>query len=133
MAYLQNLENQKWLGSFIFIKMSDKPRIVVHMFPRHRTRPSGSPFIIKLETYLRMAGISYDVDFAKPMGPKGKSPWITFDGQEVSKFCFRALYFELVFSEILDRKNFFLPFCSVFLHFLLIFFLVLFLKNNFNY
>ena len=57
--------------------------MTLHMFPRHRHRPSGSPFVIKLETYLRMAGIKYEVDTSKPMGPKGKSPWITFNGEEV--------------------------------------------------
>ncbi|XP_037799430.1 failed axon connections homolog [Penaeus monodon] len=38
---------------------------------------------MKLETYLRMAEIPYQVDFEEPLGPKGKSPWISLNGEEI--------------------------------------------------
>ena len=61
-----------------------KDVVVLHMFQRAYTCPSISPFIIKLETYLRMNDIKYEPDFEKPMGPKGKSPWITFNGKDIA-------------------------------------------------
>jgi len=39
---------------------------------------------LKLETYLRMAKIPYEFDPTDPMGPKGKSPWITYNGQHIA-------------------------------------------------
>ncbi len=58
--------------------------VVLHQFPRGRTCPNGSPYPIKLETYLRMAGIKYENDFEEFMSPKGKSPWITINGEDIA-------------------------------------------------
>lgn len=42
---------------------------------------SGSPFCLKVETYLRMAGLDYQVAQGNPMkAPKGKLPYIEEDG-----------------------------------------------------
>ena len=44
--------------------------------------PNMSPFCVKLETYLRMAGIKYEkprLDFLK--APKGKIPFVELDGK----------------------------------------------------
>lgn len=57
--------------------------VVLHIFPRGHHVPNLSPFVIKLETYLRMANIPYVVDFDEPMGPKGKCPWITINGEDI--------------------------------------------------
>ncbi|XP_050740041.1 failed axon connections homolog, partial [Eriocheir sinensis] len=57
--------------------------VVLHIFPRGTTCPSLSPFVMKLETYLRLASIPYLVDFEEPLGPKGKCPWITLNGEEM--------------------------------------------------
>ena len=38
-----------------------KDTVVLHQFPRGKITPSASPFCLKLETYLRMAGIQYEV------------------------------------------------------------------------
>lgn len=57
--------------------------VVLHMFPRGRFCPNLSPFVLKLETYLRMAEVPYQVDFEEPLGPKGKSPWISLNGEEI--------------------------------------------------
>lgn len=56
--------------------------VVLHQFHRCYTCPNPSPFVLKLETYLRMAKIPYEVDFEQPLGPLGKSPWITFNGKD---------------------------------------------------
>nr|XP_045603775.1 failed axon connections homolog [Procambarus clarkii]XP_045603776.1 failed axon connections homolog [Procambarus clarkii]XP_045603777.1 failed axon connections homolog [Procambarus clarkii] len=60
-----------------------KDVVVLHMFDRGRYCPNLSPFVVKLETYLRMAEIPYQVDYEEPFGPKGKSPWITLNGEEI--------------------------------------------------
>lgn len=60
-----------------------KDVVVLHCFPRGRFCPNLSPFVVKLETYLRMAEIPYELDFEEPMGPKGKAPWITLNGEEI--------------------------------------------------
>lgn len=61
-----------------------KDVVTLHMFHRARTCPNPSPFPIKLETYLRMAGIEYQPDFEEQMSAKGKSPWITVNGVDVA-------------------------------------------------
>eukprot|EP00095_Tigriopus_kingsejongensis_P011044 maker-scaffold109_size355148-snap-gene-2.24 protein:Tk11044 transcript:maker-scaffold109_size355148-snap-gene-2.24-mRNA-1 annotation:"gst-n-metaxin-like protein" len=62
----------------------EKDTVVLHQFDRGRTCPSPSPYPIKLETYLRMAKLKYENDFKKPMSKKGKSPWISLNGQDVA-------------------------------------------------
>jgi len=62
----------------------EKDTVVLHMYSRSKTKPSNSPFILKLETYLRAAGITYVEDFEQPFSAKGKAPWITFNGEDVS-------------------------------------------------
>ncbi|XP_071545191.1 failed axon connections homolog [Panulirus ornatus] len=56
--------------------------VVLHGFPRERFSPGTSPYVLKLETYLRLAKIPYVMDFTEPLGPKGLSPWITLNGEE---------------------------------------------------
>jgi len=41
-----------------------------------------SPFALKLESWLRVAGLPYDVGPTMDMGPKGKVPYIEFEGGE---------------------------------------------------
>ncbi|KAB7500445.1 Failed axon connections-like protein [Armadillidium nasatum] len=56
--------------------------VVLHSFPKATTLPNLSPFVLKLETYLRMADIQYKFDDRYPYGPKGKAPWITLNGKD---------------------------------------------------
>jgi hypothetical protein len=89
--------------------------VVLHQLKRGKLTPCISPFALKLETYLRMAGIPYQVnllkqtnqiskinhlkfkymqnDFEQPMGPKGKTPWITLNGKKIgdSQLCLELL------------------------------------------
>ena len=57
---------------------------VLHQMPRATFCPSPSPYPIKLETFLRAAGIKYVNDFNDFTSPKGKTPWITFNGSNIS-------------------------------------------------
>ena len=50
----------------------DKDTVVLHHYARAKLIPDGSPFGLKMETYLRMADIKYENDFKYPSSPKGK-------------------------------------------------------------
>jgi glutathione S-transferase len=68
--------------------------VVLHQFPRGKFVPSMSPYCLKLETWLRMAEIKYENEFSYfDRSPKGKSPFITFEGQDIgdSHFCIEYL------------------------------------------
>jgi len=62
----------------------DKNTVVLHHYARAKLIPDGSPFGLKMETYLRMADIKYENDFKYPSSPKGKTPWVTINGKDVS-------------------------------------------------
>jgi len=53
-------------------------------FPRLFGLPNPSPFCIKVEVLLKMAGLPYECEFGDPRkGPKGKLPAIVDDGQVI--------------------------------------------------
>jgi glutathione S-transferase len=62
-----------------------QPRIRLFQFPRLFSIPNLSPFCSKLETWLRIAGIPYDVvDTPNPRkSPKGKLPFIEDAGLRI--------------------------------------------------
>lgn len=62
-----------------------KDVVVLHQFERATNMPHLSPFALKLETFLRMADIKYEVDIEEPQSmQRGKCPWITINGIELS-------------------------------------------------
>lgn len=67
--------------------MTEAPALPIKLFqfPRMFDIPNISPFCCKLETWLRMTGIPYEVaDTADPRrGPKGKVPFIEDAGQRI--------------------------------------------------
>src|SRR5258708_14624876 len=62
------------------------PTIKLFQFPRMFAIPNLSPFCCKLETWLRIARIPYEVvDTPDPSkGPKGKLPFIEDDGVRIA-------------------------------------------------
>ncbi len=69
--------------------------VVVHMMPRAKPMPSASAFILKLETYLRMANVEYKPVTKSYPGPKGKVPWVTIGGdRDMSDSQFIIEHFE---------------------------------------
>ncbi|KAK3871266.1 hypothetical protein Pcinc_023581 [Petrolisthes cinctipes] len=58
--------------------------VLLHQFVRGKHCPNLSPFALKVETFLRLANIKYEVDSKSPYGPKGKCPWITINGEDVA-------------------------------------------------
>jgi len=73
--------------------------VILHMTPRGHHAPSYSPFPIKLETYLRIAKIPYKPDFSSPFSPKGKTPWISYNGVDVSDSQFCIEYLNKIFNK----------------------------------
>ena len=65
--------------------MTSTTPIKLFQFPRMFGIPNVSPFCCKLETWLRIAGVPYDVvDTADPRkGPKGKVPFIEDGGVRI--------------------------------------------------
>ncbi len=57
----------------------------VHQLPGAWGLPSVGPFCLKLETYLRIVEIPYEVvvDATPFRGPKGKLPWIEHEGKKI--------------------------------------------------
>jgi glutathione S-transferase len=74
--------------------------VIVHQIPSAWGLPTVGPFSLKLETYLRIVGIPYDVVFdATPFsGPKRKLPWIEHDGTKIGDSGFIIEYLEQRFG-----------------------------------
>ncbi len=65
--------------------MNPVSELVVHQLPGAWGLPSISPFCLKLDAYLRIAGIPFRaiVDATPFKGPKGKLPWIEHEGKRI--------------------------------------------------
>jgi glutathione S-transferase len=74
---ISRADRQKW-------EALGKDVVVVHQFGKGTKSPSSSPFPMKLETYLRIADIKFECDHKNWKSPKGKSPWITINGKDIS-------------------------------------------------
>lgn len=58
--------------------------LTVYKFVAEWGLPDISPFVIKLETWLRMAGVAYETAIGVPgAAPRGKLPYVTDDGLTV--------------------------------------------------
>lgn len=59
-----------------------KDKVIVHQFSKGKYAPSLGHFVVKLETYLRMAKIPYEPYYSPTGGdaPKSKVPWIEYNG-----------------------------------------------------
>lgn len=60
--------------------------ITLYQFPPALGLPNASPFCLKLELYLRMAGLPYRNRYTLELhrAPKGKLPWIDDDGTVIA-------------------------------------------------
>ena len=68
--------------------------------------PNASPFCMKVETYLRMAGLPYEcprgADLRK--SPKGKQPYIDDNGKIVADSTFILDYLRTTYGDTLDTR-----------------------------
>lgn len=77
--------------------------ITLFQFPPVWGLPSASPFCMKLETYLRMAGLRYRIEHADVRkAPKHKLPYIDDDGRIVADSGFIVDYLIARYGDPLD-------------------------------
>lgn len=78
--------------------------IRLYQFPPAFGLPNASPFCMKVETYLRMAGLAYEcVNDANHMkAPKGKLPYIEDDGKLVADSTFIIEHLKQTYGDPLD-------------------------------
>lgn len=60
-----------------------KDTVILYQFPRASNTPSLSPYAVKLETWLRAAGIDYQNKFGMQRGSKGLIPFIKLNDETV--------------------------------------------------
>ena len=78
--------------------------IKVHQFAPAFGLPNASPFCMKLETYLRMAGLPYELvnDGNVMKAPKGKLPYIEDEGARVADTHFIIEHLKRRYGDALD-------------------------------
>lgn len=78
--------------------------ITLYQFPAAFGLPNASPFCMKLELYLRMAGLPYRNRYTLNLqrAPKGKLPWIDDDGTAVADSGLIIDYLKGKFGDPLD-------------------------------
>jgi glutathione S-transferase len=65
--------------------------------------PNLSPFCVKVETYLRMAALPYEVIAAIPLqGPKGQLPFIEDNGKRIGDSQFIVEYLKQTYGDRVD-------------------------------
>lgn len=80
--------------------------IRLFQFPPVWSLPSGSPFCVKVETYLRMVGLPYETvnDSDVRKAPKHKLPVIQDDSRKVADSGFIVEYLKATYGDPLDTR-----------------------------
>lgn len=75
--------------------------IRLHQYPPMFGIPNPSPFCMKLETWLRMANLPFEiVQVVDPRkGPKGKVPWIEDEGKTIADSAFIIEYLQKAYGD----------------------------------
>lgn len=77
--------------------------IKLHQFAPAWDVPNLSPFCVKVETYLRMAALPFEVVAAIPLrAPKGKLPFIEDGGERIADSRFIIDYLAQTYGDTLD-------------------------------
>ena len=85
--------------------------ITLHQFPRPKMVPNLSFFCIKVEVFMRMASIPYQIEeqFNSGRSPKGKLPYITHQGKQIPDSSqiieYLTSHFSLTLDNHLDREQ----------------------------
>jgi len=78
--------------------------ITLYQFPRAWNIPNPGQFCVKLETYLRMAGIEYQIAETLPLyAPLGKLPFIEDNGNKLADSRVIIRYLQHRYGDSLDR------------------------------
>lgn len=79
--------------------------IVLHQFDSVFGLPNASPFCMKLETFLKMSGLPYQIEPVRDptATPKGKAPFVEIDGEAVGDSALIARLLEEHYGIDLDR------------------------------
>ncbi|WP_051131964.1 Tom37 metaxin N-terminal-like domain-containing protein [Legionella tunisiensis] len=80
--------------------------ITLYQFPGIWGLPNASPFCLKIETYLRMAEIPYEIRFLRDprKSPKGKLPFIKIDDKLIPDSEIIIDYLKGKFGDVLDKN-----------------------------
>ena len=79
--------------------------ITLYQFPVRGGLPNPSPFCMKLETYLRMADLEYEVRAVlRPGSRTGKCPYIVIDGETLTDSSLIIAALESRFGHRVDGK-----------------------------
>jgi glutathione S-transferase len=77
--------------------------IVLHQFPRSWGIPNLSQFCVKIETYLRLANLPYQIVESMPLkGPRGKLPFIEDQDKKISDSRLIVDYLKTAYGDPLD-------------------------------
>ncbi|ODN05847.1 hypothetical protein Ocin01_00866 [Orchesella cincta] len=86
-------------------EQSKQGKVILHgMYGNSDVLPTPSPFVLKLETYLRLTKIPYEVDKVDFWGPKGKTPWISYEGEHLADSQFITEFLSRKFGKQLANK-----------------------------
>ncbi|XP_076456979.1 failed axon connections homolog [Babylonia areolata] len=78
--------------------------VLLHQLGHGPYCPSLSPFVLKVETFLRVNNIPYKSVYDRKMGPKGKTPWIEFNGDVIPDSSFIVSYLNEKFNVSMDAS-----------------------------
>ena len=80
--------------------------LTLFQFPTYWGLPNVSPFCLKLETYLRLAGVPYDVKYTSSMSrtPKGKLPFIKDGSETLSDTSVIIQFLKNKYGDPLDKQ-----------------------------
>jgi glutathione S-transferase len=77
--------------------------IALHQFARTWGIPSLSQFCVKVETYLRLTHLPYEIVESMPLkAPRGKLPFIVDDGQKIADSRLIVEYLKKTYGDTLD-------------------------------
>ncbi|CAD7699805.1 unnamed protein product [Ostreobium quekettii] len=84
---------------------ASKPLVVYGFEPWGSTASSSSPFVAKVETFLRMAGIDYEANPSMEGSPKGKVPFIKQGDVTLGDSTFICEYLKNTYKGSLKTKE----------------------------
>jgi glutathione S-transferase len=80
--------------------------VVLYQAPRLWGLPNPSPFCVKVELWLRLAGVPYTSRVGLPVrAPRGKVPWIEHEGQQIADSEEILRYLEGAFGDPLGEAS----------------------------